>query len=170
MRYVLLSWGGFYAKSGITVQTVSLLPNRIYFGLREQTRLCMQTTLRETLQIVLVEFTISIRVNHADVSRHALGPFLLWPYRFSSWPAVRLRTTDVVTISKSDILPPCSLAPIHLYIMPSSRVRSISLLSLLPTILSFSLLIPFTSTLFQFRVYSRSNYSLTKFKVNIWSI
>ena len=137
---------GFYAKSWITVQSsLSLLPNRIHFGHREQTRLCMQTTLTETLQIVLVGFTISNRVNRADVSRRALGRFLLWPYRFSSWPAVRLRTTDVVAISKSDILPPCSLAPIHLYIVPFSRVRSISLLFLLPMVLSFFLLVRFSS-------------------------
>lgn len=51
----------------------------------------------------------------------ALGRFALWPYRFSSWPAVRLRTTDVVAISKTDILLPCSLAPIHLYILPFLR-------------------------------------------------
>lgn len=47
-----------------------------------------------------------------------------WPYRFSSWPEVCLRTTDVVAISKSDILffPPLfsrSYSPLHCTALPS---------------------------------------------------
>lgn len=58
--------------------------------------------------------------------RRALGRLASWPYRFSSWPAVRRRTTDVVAISKSDILLPSFLAPIHHYILPFSSACSIS--------------------------------------------
>lgn len=66
----------------------------------------MQTALNETQQIVRNRLNSRFRLVLSGLTTEMYRPWslALARYRFSSWPAVCLRTTHVVAISKSDIL------------------------------------------------------------------
>lgn len=115
-----LSWET-RAKAWITVQSfVSLLPNRINSANTKRNTLYADCLERNSTNRPRLNSRFRFVLSGLTTEMYRPWSLALARYRFSSWPAVCLRTTYVVAISKSDILlfPPCSLAStIHLYIV-----------------------------------------------------